>query len=277
MATIEQHLTEIYVFVDDYLKAHPELAGWRTSPNHDPALSDAEVITIGLMQNCLGVATLKKTYTRIALDYPTAVPHLCSYQQWLARLHRLGDIVGHLVEAARVADGYWRALYLIDAKPIPVCKPIRHGMVRLLRDDGAYFGKSSTGWFFGFKLHVLMQAGGHIVGAVLTAGNVDDRQVAVDLGLGTDGGIIIGDEGYVSHATCEAMMAEADAVLLTPREAGDKRALVVTVRKPIETLFSLLWSRFIDRVYSRSWRGLWTTIKLKLASYNLTHAGLLSA
>jgi hypothetical protein len=277
MATIEQHLTEIYVFVDDYLKAHPDLACWRTSPNSHPALSDAEVITIGLMQNCLGVATLKKTYSRIALDYPSAFPRLCSYQQWLSRLHRLSDVVGHIVEAARSADGFWRALYLIDAKPIPVCKPIRHGMVRLLREDGAYFGKSSTGWFFGFKLHVLMQAGGHIVGAVLSAGNLDDRQVAVDLGLGTDGGIIIGDEGYVSHAACEQMMEQAEAVLLTPREAGEKRALIVTVRKPIETLFSLLRSRFIDREYSRSRRGLWNTIKLKLANYTLTHAGLLSA
>ena len=31
-------------------------------------------------------------------------------------------------------------------KPIPLCKPIRHGRVRLLRDEGAYFGKSTTGW-----------------------------------------------------------------------------------------------------------------------------------
>src|SRR4051794_32224366 len=47
------------------------------------------------------------------------------------------------------------AFYLIDAQPLPVCHPLRHGRVRLLREDGAYWGKTSKGWFFGFKLHVL--------------------------------------------------------------------------------------------------------------------------
>ena len=46
-------------------------------------------------------------------------------------------------------------IYLIDSFPIPMCQAIRHGRVNLLRDDGAYFGKGTKGWFFGFKLHVL--------------------------------------------------------------------------------------------------------------------------
>ena len=54
-------MTQIYVFVDDYLKAHPKLAHWRGSPNADPALTDAEIITIALMQSRFGVPTLKKT------------------------------------------------------------------------------------------------------------------------------------------------------------------------------------------------------------------------
>jgi hypothetical protein len=37
---------------------------------------------------------------------------------------------------------------------LPVCHRLRHGRVRLLREDGAYGGKTSKGWFFGFKLHL---------------------------------------------------------------------------------------------------------------------------
>jgi hypothetical protein len=55
MASIEHQMTEIYVVVDDYLKTHPDLAQWRQSPNATPAFTDAEVITIGLMQGCLGI------------------------------------------------------------------------------------------------------------------------------------------------------------------------------------------------------------------------------
>jgi len=38
-----------------------------------------------------------------------------------------------------------------------------------------------------------------------------------------------------------------------------------------------LWARFVDRILSRSWHGLWNTIKLKMLHYNLCRAGLLSA
>jgi hypothetical protein len=43
-------MTDLYCFIDDYLKAHPQRAGWRSSPNCRPAFTDAEVLTIALMQ-----------------------------------------------------------------------------------------------------------------------------------------------------------------------------------------------------------------------------------
>ncbi len=48
------------------------------------------------------------------------------------------------------------------------------------------------------------------------------------------------------------------------------------VRQGIETTFSQLWRKFVDRVFSRSWLGLWNTLQLKVLFYNLGHAGLLS-
>lgn len=277
MASIVDQMTEIYVLVDDYLKAHPEIAQWRRSPNAVPAFTDAEVITIGLMQGCLGVATLKKTYLLIAFNYQSAFPQMCSYKQWIARLHRLSQAIGHLLLATGTTGQRWLSLYLMDSQPIPVCEPIRHGRVRLLREDGAYFGKSSKGWFFGFKLHGLMRADGRLITAILTPANWPDRDVALALGLAVDGGIVLGDLGYRGGETPSVLAQEADLLLITPAEAGDGRALISTVRERIETLFSQLWHRFVDRVFSRSWHGLWNTLKLKMLNYNLCHAGLLSA
>src|SRR5438045_9637385 len=97
MATIEQQMTEIYVYVDDYIKARPELANWRSSPNDHPAFSDAEVITVGLMQSCFGCATLKKTYDLIDQNHRDAFPNLPSYQQWIARLHAVSEVIGRLI------------------------------------------------------------------------------------------------------------------------------------------------------------------------------------
>jgi len=275
LPSIIDQMTDIYCFVDDFLKAHTGLAGWRCSPNAAPSFTDSEVITIGLMQSFLGVASLKQTYQLIADNFASAFPQLCSYQQWLARLHRLSAIIGRLFESARLLGDC--RLYLIDSKPIPVCKTIRHGRVRLLRDEGAYFGKSSAVWFFGFKLHTLRDINGCIVDAMLTSGNLDDRGPASELADTIEGGVMLADLGYDGPQLAELLAEQNELLLITRRDVPDKRELHSSVRQGIETLFSQLWHQFIDRVFSRSWRGLWNTIKLKLLSYNLRHCGIVSA
>src|SRR3954447_12048651 len=54
MSSIEHHLTELYVFIDDFLTAHPALAQWRQSPHDQPAFADAEVLTIALPKDASG-------------------------------------------------------------------------------------------------------------------------------------------------------------------------------------------------------------------------------
>lgn len=70
---------------------------------------------------------------------------------------------------------------------------------------------------------------------------------------------------------------QTELLLITRRDVPEKRELLSSVRQGIETLFSQLWHKFIDRVFSRSWQGLWNTIKLKLLSYNLRHCGIATA
>lgn len=277
MTSIEHQMTEIYCFVDDFLKAHPRRAQWRRSPNAAPRFTDAEVITIALLQGSFGCATLKRAYLLVAHNHARAFPALCSYKQWLNRLHLVTSLVGQLVEAARRSDCPKTTLYLMDAKPIPVCKPIRHGRVRLLREDGAHFGKSTTGWFFGFKLHVITTHRGEVLCGALTPANTNERDVAGALSEAVNGGIVLCDGGYRSAPLACSLAEEAEMLLITPQEAGSRRALVSSLRERVETTFSQLWTRFVDRVLSRSWHGLWNTIKLKMLHYNLCRAGLLSA
>lgn len=278
--SILDQMTEIYVFIDDFLKAHPSLSNWRSSPNSSPRFSDAEVLTIALMQGCIGCDNLKQTYNLIANNFASAFPHLCSYKQWIARLHALTSIVGYLICAVPTQLHELDTLYLIDSKPIPMCHPIRHGRVRLLRDDVAYFGKTSKGWFFGFKLHVVISVSGRIVCAILTPANWDDREVARALSQSIEeASVVIGDLGYRGEAINE-YMEEEELLMMTPADAGERRSkrrmVVSSIKQRIETEFSMLWRRFVDRVYSRSWNGLWNTIKLKMLHLNLCHAGILS-
>ena len=86
-------------------------------------------------------------------------------------LQGLSALVGHVMGEALAHHKMPGRLYLVDSKPIPVCKLIRHGRVRLLRPEGAYFGKSSTGWYFGYKLPLLVHHSGAILYALLTPAN----------------------------------------------------------------------------------------------------------
>jgi len=271
-------MTQIYVFVADFLAEHPDQAQWRRSHNAQPAFTDAEVITIGLMQSVIGVATLKQTYRLIADNWRDCFPRLCSYAQFVSRLHGLSAIVGHLMVEALAHHKMPGCLYLVDSKPIPVCKPIRHGRVRTMRLEGAYFGKSSTGWYFGYKLHLLVHQSGAILYALLTPANYSDKddEVLHTLLFSAGGGAVLGDMGYRDKALRAELEAEYGVILIDPKLAGDKRALISSLRERIETTNSGLWNRFVDRVFSRSFAGLWSVIKLKMLHYNLCQAGLLS-
>jgi transposase len=268
-------LTEIYVFIDDYFQAHPRRAHWRESNNAAPHFTDAEVMTIALMQGSFGGATLRRTYALVKANAGAAFPHLCGYKQWLARLHRLTSLVGQMLEAARRPQE-WGTIFLLDSKPLPMCLAWRHGRVRLLREDGAHFGKTSKGWFFGFKLHLLTDLPGRIIGAVLTPGNWTDRDVAPALSEFVEGGVAIGDLGYRGEELAQRLAEETGLLLLTRAEVGQQQALLASVRARVETTFSQLWNQFIDRIHSRSWHGLWNTVKLKMLYFNLLHAGLIT-
>src|SRR4051794_7756563 len=276
LSSIVDQLTALYTFVDDFLATHPDLLHWRQSPHDRPIFADSEVLTLALLQSCLGVASLKQTYRLVAANYHSAFPHLCSYQQWMARLHTLTGVIGALLQATTQQFNNSAAFYLIDAKPLPVCHPIRHRRVRLLREEGAWFGKTSKGWFFGFKLHVLRHMDGRMVNLVLTPGNWDDRAPALALLEGVEGGVTLGNLGYRGKERAAEWAEEAGMLVLTRADAPEKKYLLAQVRQGIETSFAQLWHRFLDRVFSRSWRGLWNTVQLKVLHYNLCHAGVLS-
>jgi hypothetical protein len=192
---IEQQMTEIYVIVDDYLKRQRHLAAWRRSNNARPEFSDSEVLTVALLQGCFGVRSLYETWKKVADNYADAFPDLPGYKQWLSRLHVLGLPIGGLSAATTALPAGADRFYLIDAKPIPLCQAIRHGRVRLLREEGAYFGKTSKGWFFGFHLHLLRHADGRIVNVVLLPGNRDEHDAELVPAQATEGGVALGDMG----------------------------------------------------------------------------------
>lgn len=210
-----------------------------------------------------------------------AFPGRPGYKQWIRRLQRLLGQVGRLVRAAalRALQTKTRRLYVTDSLPIPVCKPIRHGRVRLLGEDGAKFGRSAKGWFFGFQMHALIhQPTGVVVTAMLLPGNRDDREAVQALAMSTGGGLLLGDQGYSGEDTFDWLYGKAQTLRVMPSDEGKEGLSIVSqVRQRVESSFSGLWHRFVDRVYARSWHGLWTSLLLKTLHFNLEQTGIVSS
>ncbi len=269
-------MTEIYGFVDEFLKTHPALAYWRRSPHAQPHFSDAEVLTIALLQGVFEVATLQQTYRLVARNWGSAFPSLPTYKQWVARFHHWWPQVGRLVAATCGPAPTAARLYLLDSKPLPLGAPIRHGRVRLVRAEGAYFGQTSKGWFFGFKLPLLRHMSGRVLNLILPPGNWDARDPALAWVQTVDGGVTLGDLGYRGPECASSLADDAEMLLITRDRAPEHKFVLSQVRQGIETTFSQLGWKFVARVFSRSWQGLWNTIQLKVLFYNLVHVGVLT-
>lgn len=111
-------------------------------------------------------------------------------------------------------------------------------------------GKSSTGWFFGFKLHLVVNERGGLVSFCLTRGNVDDRTPVPTLAKGLIGKLF-GDRGYISKKLA-ALLAEQHVDLVTtakknmkPRVLAAFDKLVLRKRSIIETINDQLKNIFV--------------------------------
>jgi transposase len=278
MLSIKEQLVLLYSTVDDLLKKQTRGGQWRES-NNTPRFTDAEVLTIALMQSYFRTDTLKRTYLLVKANDSTAFKYLPSYKQWLARLHRLARQTGEMIFSVPLKiEDFAEEVYLIDSYPVRMCEAIRHGRVNLLRDQGAYFGKTSKGWFFGFKLHVLTTMKGKIIAAVLTNGNVDDREGARMLaGYLDKDSLCLADLGYRGECFQLEMFEEEGVLFLTRHDIPDAelKKLHSKLRNRVETTFGELWRRFTDRVFSRSWLGLWNTLLLKMFECKLCQTNIL--
>lgn len=278
MRSIKEQLTLVYCLADDGLKSEKNSGEWRKS-NNKPKCTDAEIIAVAMMQSYFGCATLKRAYLLVKANDPTAFPNLPGYKQWIARLHQLGDQLGLLLDRVALNIKDQDEIFLIDSFPVKMCEAIRHGRVNLLRDQGAYFGKSTKGWFFGFKLHAITTRTGQIIGAVFLPTSYDDRAGGRMLAtLLEEGSLCIADLGY-RGVNFQTQLYEDEGVLFLTRADIESQSLKIThslIRERVEGMFSSLWERFATRVYSRSWRGLWNTLKLKMLDYKLCFAKIIS-
>ena len=125
--------------------------------------------------------------------YPGYFPKLFSYNRFIELMPRTIVILCCYLESRK---GQCTGISFIDSTPIQVCKSKRMNRNKVFQGF-AKKGKSTIGWFFGFKLHLVVNDQGELLSIKLTAANVDDRKPVPFLAKALFGKIF-GDKGYIS-------------------------------------------------------------------------------
>src|SRR5262249_53545868 len=146
--------------------------------------------------------TFKHSYTEyVTVPLHSYFPQLVSYQRFVELLPRaLVPLCCYL----STRKGHRTGIAFIDSTPLAVCDNHRMATHKFFKGL-ARRGKTSKGWFFGFKLHRIVNDEGALLAFRLTPGNVDDRQPVVKLAAGLEGQLF-GDRGYISQALHDVLL-----------------------------------------------------------------------
>lgn len=221
-------LITLYCNVDDFWKQfrgewqkHLICSGKkRTGP--EPELSIAEMMTIVILFHQSNFRTFKHFYTHISQCYRSYFPKLISYDRFVYikknlfvplfafLLHHKGKITG---------------IAFIDSTSIAVChnKRIRRNKVF---KGLAKRGKTTSGWFYGFKLHLIINDQGEILAFQLTTGNVADVKMIETLAKGIVGKLF-GDKGYISAEVAKSLFQRGLQLFTTLRSKMKQKLMSV--------------------------------------------------
>ncbi len=162
-----------------------------------------EVMTILVLFHGSGYRTFKHFYTdHVARHLRAEFPLLPGYGRFVGQIPAAFAALAAFLPT-RFAPS--QGLAFADSTPLRVCHNARINGHRVMKGLAAR-GKTSTGWFFGFKLHLAIDDRGRLLGVCFTPGNVDDRRPVPKL---TEGlfGKLVADKGYISRPLFERLFA----------------------------------------------------------------------
>jgi len=222
-------LTAIYCDIDDFCKAFEEY--WHSCLVTDGkpvipkcAMSLSEIMAIVVFFHLSGQRTFKWYYNILICGFmKDYFPKRLSYNRFVELMQSAIVPLTAYIISSRL--GECSGISFVDSTKIVVChnKRIKRNKVF---EDTAKVGKTTTGWFFGFKLHLAINDQGEILSFCITPGNTDDRNVDVMMELTKNiFGKLFGDKGYISQKLFEKLL-ENNVQLITNIKKNMKNRLM---------------------------------------------------
>jgi hypothetical protein len=215
------------VRTDDLLKESPQIAPRRPSVGIAPQLSDAELVTLALLQALLGFTSEARWIRHASAHLRHLFPYLPQQPGYNKRLRAARGLIRHCARALAAGTSLWTDdVWVVDSTPVE-CARSRETVKRSDLAGWAQYGycASHSRWFWGLRLHLVTTLHGLPVGFALAGAKADERQVmlgilADDSLAGRPGQVIIGDKNYYGR-DFERELAAARLVLLRPARKGE--------------------------------------------------------
>ena len=209
-------------------------------------------MTITIYFHQLSYRTFKDYYTKYVCQYLTShFPNLVSYNRMV---ELMPNVLTAYLYYLNSCQGKLTGISFADSTAIPVCHPKRIKRNKVFKET-AKLSKSSMGWYYGFKLHLIINDSGELLNCLITPGNVDDREY---MSLMTEGiyGKMFADKGYISKELFEQLLNRG-LQLITPLKSNmknklipiddkillRKRSLIETVNDQLKNISYLVHSR----------------------------------
>lgn len=255
---MENTLIELYCLVDEFCKLFlPEwrkrlMASQLIKRNRKSELSPSEIMTIYIHFHQSHYRDFKNYYLHSVQKHLSHLfPTLVSYPRFVALIK---STIVPLCFFLQTLKGEGTGIYFVDSTLIESCHIKREKQHKVFKGL-AKKAKSSIGWFYGFKLHLVINDKGELMAFKLTAGNVDDRKPVLDL-MQCLIGKLFGDKGYISQELSEQLLAQGVQLITRVKKNMQnklmlqvdklllrKRAIIETVNDQLKNICQIEHSR----------------------------------
>lgn len=179
------------------------LAEKQKKRNRESRLSISEIITILIHFHQSHYRNFKAYYLQyVSRHLGNEFPNLLSYKRFVALIPKVfAPLCSYLQSRRATSNG----IGFIDSTPIIVCHPKRIHSHKVFKGI-AEIGKTTKGWFYGFKLHLICNHRGELLSCHITPGNADDRAPVNEMTKDLFGKLF-GDKGYISKKLFDELFA----------------------------------------------------------------------
>jgi hypothetical protein len=239
----------LYVKIDELLIGSPERTPWRPAVGIPPRISDAELVTLAVMQALLSFTSEARWLRHARSHLAHLFPYLPQQPGYNKRLRKLAGTVNWLIRQLAVDTSMWSDdVWVVDSTPIECARS--RGVARGSDLAGwAEYGycASHSRYFWGLRLHLIATLHGLPIAFALTGAKADERQTLLDvLGAEPDlvasrpGQTLIGDKHYYGRDFDHDLTAAGLRLLRPARKGEPERAgsrLFKPLRQVIESIF----------------------------------------